>query len=71
MDENSKLEVKECLFDLLSKSVAMDYVNDIYDKIKDEVIQDVEETADPDEWNDSDVRIALGRVLSKYLGLEN
>ena len=42
----------------------------IFDEVKDEIIEDIEETADPKEWNDNDVQIAIKRVLMKRLGIE-
>jgi len=40
---------------------------EIADAIIDEVIEDIEETADED-FTDEDVRIAMARVLKKRLG---
>ena len=34
----------------------------LYDMLEDDIISDIEETADP-EFNDSDIRIAIARVL--------
>ena len=46
-----------------------DYDNEIVTaSIFDEVLQDIEETAD-EHFNDSDVRIAIARVLKKRLGI--
>lgn len=42
----------------------------IIDAILDKVAQDVEECADPKEWNEDDVRLAVGRVLCEALGIE-
>lgn len=36
--------------------------NRLYDMLEDDIISDIEETADP-EFNDSDIRIAIARVL--------
>ena len=46
-----------------------DYDNEIVTaSIFDEVLQDIEETAD-EHFNDSDVRIAIARVLKNRLGI--
>lgn len=41
----------------------------VTDTIIDDVVQDIEECADED-FNDSDVRIAVARVLKNRLGVE-
>lgn len=48
---------------------------DAYDKIAcllwDDVLQDVKECSEfPDKFNDDDVRMALGRVLCRRLGVD-
>lgn len=40
-----------------------DQAQSVTDLIIDDVVKDVEECADGDNWNDSDVRLAIGRVL--------
>ena len=56
----------------LIKAVVMNHMVDIMDTdqawtvtdlIADDVVKDVEECADGENWNDSDVRLAIGRVL--------
>lgn len=42
----------------------------IVDSIIDEVVEDVKETADEDNWNSEDVRIALARVIKKKFGVD-
>ena len=37
--------------------------------ITNEVIEDIEETADPNEWNSEDIRIGVARVIKKYLNI--
>ena len=54
---------------ILSSIFEDDYDNEIVTAtIFDEVLQDIEETAD-EHFNDSDVRIAIARVLKKRLGI--
>ena len=52
------------------RPVSDDYWGKIADKILDEVCEDIEATADKDEWNEDDVRLAVGRVLCEKLGIE-
>ena len=40
---------------------------EVANALQDEVMEDVAETADHDEWHSGDVDIALGRVLKKRL----
>ena len=49
--------------------ISDDYVNDIFDLIEKEVAEDIYCTAGF-RYNDSDVRLAVGRVISKRLGLQ-
>lgn len=46
------------------------YAAAVADKALGEVVQDLVETADPDEWNSDDVQIAYGRVVAKRFGVE-
>lgn len=50
---------------ILTKSVTSVYAEPLEDVIVDKVIDDVMETADPKNWSDDDVRLALGRVLTE------
>lgn len=43
----------------------------VADALTNEVVEDVEETADPENWHSGDVEIALARVLKKKLGIED
>ena len=56
-------EIANILFPMLENCVSSSYAQVIMDEILDEVVRDVEETADPVNWNDDDVRLACGRVL--------
>lgn len=53
----------------LLNGVTGDYAGEIADAIAEDVADDVAECADPDAWNDCDVRLAIGRVLLKALGV--
>lgn len=56
-------EIANILYPILENCVSSSYAQVIMDEILDEVVRDVEETADPVNWNDDDVRLACGRVL--------
>lgn len=49
--------------------ISDDYSDHIFDHIQDEVAEDVEASADR-HFNDDDIRLAVGRVLVKRLGIE-
>lgn len=54
---------------MLRKSISDDYVNDITMKILPDVIDDVECCADED-YNEDDIKLAIGRVLCDKMGIE-
>lgn len=72
MNECDKDFTKESL-----KTIVAHFCDDIYDNYKivnavlDDVIKDIEETADIDTFNSNDVDIAFTRVLIKKLNAEN
>lgn len=43
----------------------------VADALTNDVANDVEETADTDNWNSCDVEIAIVRVLKQRLGIES
>ena len=45
-------------------------VEELHNTLCEDVERDIVETADKDGWNDSDVRIAIKRVLFKRLGMD-
>jgi hypothetical protein len=59
------------------KTIVAHFCDDIYDNYRivnavlDDVIKDIEETADVDTFNSNDVEIAFTRVLIKKLNVEN
>lgn len=59
------------------KTIVAHFCEDIYDNYRivnavlDDVIEDIEETADVDTFNSNDVEIAFTRVLIKKLNVEN
>lgn len=54
----------------LENGIVPDYSAMLADEIMVEVARDVVETAAHGGWNDCDVRLAIGRVLMKKLGVE-
>ena len=46
-----------------NRPIPDDYGYRISEMLIDKIIQNAEETADPEEWDDDDVRIAVGYVL--------
>lgn len=68
-DNEKKGEIKEMLQEELMPLVTDNWDrNAIVNAILDDVYQDVDETADPEDWHSGDVRIAIVRVLKKRLG---
>ena len=57
--------------DMLGKIVSDEYHSDVYKLLKDDVVADVVATADPVEWNEDDIRLAIGRVLLDRLSKED
>ena len=59
------------------KTIVANFCEDIYDNYRivnavlDDVIEDIEETADVDTFNSNDVEIAFTRVLIKKLNVED
>lgn len=47
-----------------------EYLLPIVDKYWEDIKEDISETADPDNWNSDDMRIAFGRFLCDKLGVE-
>lgn len=68
-DNEKKGEIKEMLQEELFPLITDNWDRiAIIDAILDDVYQDVDETADPENWHSGDVRIAIVRVLKKRLG---
>jgi len=61
---------KQILRKELLSGVSKEYLDDIVDCIAEQVAEDVEECADPDNWNSCDVSLGAGRVILKALGVE-
>ena len=68
MDAKSKKKFIEICFKQTFQMFPMDWVEQLWDKTKGDVICHVEECAD-DDFNDSDVIIAITSILGERLGL--
>jgi len=67
---DSTSKIKEVLLGMKDvKQISDEYWRSIAESIADDVVEDVQETADPDEWNEDDIRLAIGRVLCDRLGI--
>lgn len=71
MDKKDKQFINEIIYrKFLSVGFESIDAGRVADALTDEVAEDVEETADPENWHSGDVEIALARVLKKRLGIE-
>jgi hypothetical protein len=72
MQKNSKQFVNDYLYrrllHVISDSIE---AGEVANALQDDVMQDIAETADPDNWHSGDIDIALSRVLKKRLLSEN
>lgn len=71
MDKKDKQFINEIIYRKFL-SVGLDSIDSgrVADALTDEVVEDVEETADSENWHSGDVEMALARVLKKRLGIE-
>lgn len=68
MEKNDKEFVNEVLYSRLLYVIPDSIeAGDVANALQDEVMQDIAETADPDNWHSGDIDIALSRVLKKRL----
>lgn len=68
MEKNDKEFVNEVLYRRLLYVIPDSIeAGDVANALQDEVMQDIAETADPDNWHSGDIDIALSRVLKKRL----
>lgn len=68
MKKNSKEGVNDYLYSriliLVPDSIE---AGEVANALQDDVMQDIKETADPDNWHSGDIDIALSRVLRKRI----
>lgn len=69
-EDKNRDEIEYRLRVFLDDAMGQDYSIQIFDFIKDEVVEDVNTSAD-EEWGLDDVKLSIGRVLCKKLGLEH
>lgn len=62
-------EIRKFMTNTLGKAISDDYIDYIINEILNDVIDNVNATAD-EEYSDDDVRLAIGRVLMDRLGIE-
>ena len=68
MEESNKNWVNEYLYRrLLNVIPDSNEAGEVANALQDEVMEDIAETADPENWHSGDIDIALARVLKKRL----
>lgn len=67
MNTEDKKLIKTVVLAHVLEIMDTDQAQSVTDLIIDDVVRDVEECADGEIWNDSDVRLAIGRVLIQRL----
>lgn len=65
MDRGQFLYINEYMYRRFLNFMDSEDAGKIADALEDDVARDIEETADKDNWNSSDVEIAMTRVLLK------
>ena len=61
--------IRNELYHFLRSAMSSDYSDLVAEAILPDVIADVDECADAEDWNEDDVRLAIGRVLCGKLGI--
>lgn len=72
-EELLEMDVRSFLVRELKSAISDDYLYDICRAIRDEVLLDVKETSAWSKdrtWKDDDIKLSVGRVLMKKLGLK-
>ena len=67
MTDKQIIFVYNQVIDLLMGIFDIDDATQVADSIIDDVLTDIEETADPETWHSGDVQIALARVLKSKI----
>lgn len=63
--------IVDIIYDMnIDGPISQDYIRPIAEKYVEDIAQDIYETADHEDWNCDDVRLAFGRVLCKKLKIE-
>lgn len=72
-NELLEMAVRSFLVRELRSAISEDYLYDICHAIRDEVLQDVKESSawiENKTWDNDDIKLSVGRVLMKKLGLK-
>jgi hypothetical protein len=75
MDKNFVDDVRQ-MMDITNNThfgtsiVSDEYAPKIFDAIAEDVAEDIKASADAENFNNDDIRLAVGRVLAKRLGIE-
>lgn len=69
-EEPAKEEIiRNNVYHFMREAMSDDYSDLVAEAILPDVIADVNECADAEDWNEDDVRLAIGRVLCWKLGI--
>lgn len=69
-EEPAKEEIiRDNVYHFMREAMSGDYSDLVAEAILTDVIADVNECADAEDWNEDDVRLAIGRVLCWKLGI--
>lgn len=71
MTDRDKKYISEYMYRMFLHIMGSLDAERLSDALQDDVVKDIEETADSDNWNWSDVDIAMTRVLLKRVTGEN
>lgn len=69
MKINDIIQFRNIVEDVLRCSIGDDYVSYVWTLFGGDIIEDVESCADED-YNEDDIRMAIGRVICRRLGIE-
>ena len=69
MTDRNKEYINDYMYRMFMHFMDSSDAGRLSDELQDDVVSDIEETADSDNWNSSDVDIAMSRVLLKRVGL--
>ena len=69
IDRNATEVIRTKMNEMLESAVVDDFRKDIVSAILEDVIDDIEVSSEYPEWNDFDIRCAIGRVLCDRLGI--
>lgn len=65
-----KADIRQVAKWMLGKAISTEYLDPILDLIMDDVFEDVQTFADPVQWDEYDIKLAIGKVLRNKLGID-